>query len=156
MLSLYMFGDYVEKAFDQLFGEKGKFLYALMYLLALVVCLLPTYQKNKHNPNYLGLGASGAVSAVVFAGLLLTPTILIGLFILPPIIPGFIFGPLYLILSGYLAKKGGDHINHSAHIWGALFGLAFVIGAGYLIANYPVIQNCLEQISWYLKEKGIG
>jgi membrane associated rhomboid family serine protease len=156
MLSLYMFGEYVEKAFDQLFGEKGKLLYTLMYLLALVVSLLPTYQKNKHNPNYLGLGASGAVSAVVFAGLLLTPTILIGLFILPPIIPGFIFGPLYLILSGYLAKKGGDNINHSAHIWGALFGLGFIIAAGYLIANYPVIQSCMEQISWYLKEKGIG
>lgn len=156
MLSLYMFGGFVENAFISIFHEYGRLLYALMYLLALIFSLLPTYKKNKYNEYYLGLGASGAVSAVVFAGLLLAPTILVGLFILPPIIPGFIFGPIYLLISYYLDKQQKDNINHSAHIWGALFGLAFVVVAGYFIAHQPVIQNCLDQIKFYLAEKGIG
>ncbi len=155
MLSLYMFGDYVELVFVKIFGSSGQLLYGLMYLLALIVSLIPTYIKNKHNQYYLGLGASGAVSAVVFAGLLLVPTLLIGLYFLPPIIPGFIFGPLYLLISTYLAKKGGGNINHSAHIWGALFGLVFVIVASYTLAQYDVLGNCIFDIKTYLISKGI-
>jgi membrane associated rhomboid family serine protease len=63
---------------------------------------------------------------VVFAGIFLYPTAKIGLFIIPPIIPGFIFGPLYLVVSAMMAKKGGDNINHSAHIWGAIAGIVFL------------------------------
>ena len=71
MFSLYLFGDLVEKQFQSIFGETGKILYLVMYVLALVVSLLPTYFKNKHNQYYRSLGASGAVSAVVFAGLMM-------------------------------------------------------------------------------------
>ncbi len=155
MLSLFMFGKFVEDAFVQIFQEKGKLLYLLMYLIALVVSLLPTYQKNKNNSHYLGLGASGAVSAVVFAGLLLAPTILVGLYFIPPIIPGFIFGPIYLLISTYLGKQSRDNINHSAHIFGALFGLAFVIATCYTLAHKPVLADCIEEIKQYLMSKGI-
>lgn len=127
MLSLYLFGDLVESAFAQIFGNSGKVLYIIMYVSALAVCLIPTYIRNKENYNYRSLGASGAVSAVVFAGIFLYPEQKIGLFFIPPVIPGFIFGPLYLILTAYLAKRGGSHINHSAHLWGALYGIAFLI-----------------------------
>lgn len=120
MISLYLFGRFVEQAFLGLFAEKGKLLFLAMYILALPVSLLPTYFKNRHNYHYYGLGASGAVSAVVFAGLLLAPTIRVGFFLLPPIIPGYVFAPLYVIISVVLARKGGDNINHSAHIWGLL------------------------------------
>jgi membrane associated rhomboid family serine protease len=155
MISLYMFGRFVEMQFAAVFGEKGIFLYIFMYMSALYVSLLPTYRKNKYNQHYLGLGASGAVSAVIFAGLLLTPTIGISLYFIPIYIPGFIFGPLYLVISAIWEKRGQGNINHSAHIWGALFGLAFVIFTCYAIAKYPVLQTAFEAIKWWLAEKGI-
>ncbi|MDP4264825.1 MAG: rhomboid family intramembrane serine protease [Bacteroidota bacterium] len=134
MLSLYLFGAYVEKEFVMdrstemaMFGEKGRILYLIMYVAALLVCLLPTFAKHKNDYYYRSLGASGAVSAVIFAGLLLEPRNKVGFFFIPPVIPGYVFGPLYLIISTYLEKKSSDNVNHSAHIWGAIFGLLFVI-----------------------------
>src|SRR5438874_4156660 len=115
MISFYMFGRFVEQAFGEIFGDKGTLLYALMYITALAACLIPTYAKQKDNYQYRSLGASGAVSAVVFAGIFLYPAQKIGLFFIPPIIPGFIFGPIYLFISAYLSRSGAGGINHSAH-----------------------------------------
>lgn len=154
MFSLYLFGDMVEDKFIEIFGAKGKILYLLLYILALAVCLLPTYSKNKDNYNYRSLGASGAVSAVVFAGLLLAPGLTVGFFIIPPIIPGFIFGPLYLIISAFLDRKGGGNINHSAHIWGALFGVAYMIVVGKLVGDYNTIGEFLTGVKRYMEIKG--
>lgn len=154
MLSLYLFGRFVEDEFVAIFQEKGKMLYLLMYVTSLAVCLLPTYSKNKENYNYKSLGASGAVSAVVFAGLLVAPTIEVGFFFIPPIIPGFIFGPLYLLVTAFLDKRGGGNINHSAHLWGALFGLAFVIVVGKFVGGYNAITEFMEGVKRYLEVKG--
>ena len=150
MFSFYMFGDFVEKYFIVLFNENGKALYLAMYLTALVVCLIPTYIMQRNNNNYRSLGASGAVSAVVFAGVFLDPTIKIGLFIIPPIIPGFIFGPLYLLLTIYMSKRGGDNINHSAHFWGSVWGIGFLIIACKIFPGFDPIQNFVSQVSAYL------
>lgn len=149
MFSFYMFGEFVEKYFMALFDEKGKMLFLAMYISALAVCLIPTYLQNKDNYHYRSLGASGAVSAVVFAGIFLDPTIKIGLIIIPPIIPGFIFGPLYLVLSAYMAKRGGDNINHSAHFWGAVWGIVFVIITCLMMTNFNPITNFLAQVRDY-------
>ncbi len=154
MISFYFFSQaLVEPKFIEFFGDYGRALLMVMYLLALIVSLLPTYLKNKNNTKYRSLGASGAVSAVIFAGLMISPLSQIGFFIIPPIIPGFIFGPLYLICSAYLERKGGDNINHSAHIWGALFGVAFIIIATKLYSDYDVWTNFVEDIKFYLKTK---
>ena len=154
MISFYLFSNgLVEPAFIKFFGEYGKFALAAMYFLALIVCLLPTYFKNKHNQNYRSLGASGAVSAVVFAGLMISPLSQIGFFIIPPIIPGFIFGPLYLIISAYMEKRGGDNINHSAHIWGALFGLAFIIIATKLYSNTDILSSFVDDVKFWFRTK---
>jgi membrane associated rhomboid family serine protease len=136
MLSLFLFGKMVESAFqsDILFGEQGKLFYALLYLSALFLSLVPTFWQERENRYYRSLGASGAVSAIVFVGILFNPTAKIGLFLIPPIIPGYIFGPLYLLLSAWLGKRGGDQINHSAHISGAIAG---------------VVLTCL--ICWWLQ-----
>ena len=150
MFSLYLFGEYVERSFSTpfLFAVKGKILYIVMYALALFVCLIPTFFKHKNDYYYRSLGASGAVSAVVFAGILFDPTEKLGFFFIPPVIPGYIFGPLYLIFSTYLEKQAKDNINHSAHIWGALFGIAFiVIAAAVLKTDYQP----LEQFVWKIK-----
>lgn len=149
MFSFYLFGGMVERQFESIFDTGGRFLYLLMYMVALVVCLLPTYFKNRNNQHYRSLGASGAVSAVVFAGLTLQPDILVGLFIIPPIIPGFVFGPLYLIISAWLDRKGGGNINHSAHIWGALFGVAFLIIAGYVTGRFDAVQTFINGVQRY-------
>lgn len=155
MLSLYLFGDIVEEKFVYIFGSKGKLLYLALYVTALMVCLLPTYSKNKDNYHYRSLGASGAVSAVVFAGLMIAPWIEVGFFVIPPFIPGFVFGPLYLVISYFLDKKGGGNINHSAHYWGALYGVGFMIVAGKLIGNYNTIQQFIRGVQLYLDSKGL-
>ena len=149
MLSLYLFGEFVENSFSSpiLFAEKGKWLYLLMYVLALFVCLIPTFIRHKNDYYYRSLGASGAVSAVVFAGILFNPTAKLGFFFIPPIIPGYIFGPLYLIISTLLEKKSKDNINHSAHIWGALFGIIFIIAlAALLKTDYQPLEQFVLKI----------
>lgn len=153
MISLYLFGQFVEEEFIRIFGSNGKMLYVILYLLALPVSILPTYQKNKDNQYYYSLGASGAVSAVVFAGLMIAPYVEVGFFILPPIIPGFVFGPLYLIISAYLDRKGGGNINHSAHIWGALFGVAFIIVVGKFVADYNAISEFVRGVQLYFDRR---
>ena len=151
MYALYLFGQGqnkhgVEFEFVALFNEKGRLLYLLMYIAALGVCLIPTYKINKENYQYRSLGASGAVSAVVFAFILFNPMQGVGLIFIPVFIPGFLFGILYLIISYLLDKKGGSNINHSAHIWGGLFGIIFTFIACRLFANYPVLSYFWEAI----------
>jgi len=151
MYALYLFGEGqtkegTEYLFLATFGEKGKLLYLLMYLLALPVCLIPTFNKNKANYAYRSLGASGAVSAIVFAYILFEPLRGVGLIFIPVFIPGFLFGILYLVISYYLDRRGGSNINHSAHIWGALFGIVFVIIACKLFSTFPVLENFLESV----------
>lgn len=154
MLALYLFGRQVEVQFAEIFQDKGKLLYILMYIAALAVSILPTYFKNKDNYHYRSLGASGAVSAVIFAGLLIAPYTEVYIFFIPIPIPGFVFAPLYLIISAILDRKGGSNINHSAHIWGALFGLAFVIILGKLMADFDAITYCIEGVKYYMRLKG--
>ncbi|MEN9598105.1 MAG: hypothetical protein RL596_416 [Bacteroidota bacterium] len=149
MYSFYLFGEIVEKAFVQVFGSSGKIIYLFMYIISLAISLLPTYLKNKSNYHYYSLGASGAVSAVIFAGIFLYPTMGLGIFPIPFHIPGFIFGPLYLIVSAYLAKKGNGNINHSAHIWGAIFGVVFLIVSSAFGSDYNLPQSFANEVSGY-------
>lgn len=162
MYALYSFGTNVElgvpyqsedgsvndNGFIQIFGEiKGKLYYLLMYVFALGFCLLPTYLKHKDDYHYRSLGASGAVSAVIFAGMLLEPRSGVGLVFIPNVsIPGYIFAPLFLIISHYLARRGQSNINHSAHIWGAIFGIIFVLTMSFIFSDFNVIENFIESI----------
>lgn len=150
MFSLYMFGDYIEQYFTMIFGRAGSSLYVILYISSLLICLIPTYLNYYKQYNYYSLGASGAVSAIVFVGIFLQPTMQIGFFIIPPIIPGFIFGPIYLALTAYLAKSGQGGINHSAHLWGSLYGVVFLIITSYFLGNYNALSAFIEQIRIYL------
>lgn len=147
MLSLYSLGEAAEKYFTTyIFHEKGKLFYLLMYISALGFCLLPTYTKHKDDSYYRSLGASGAVSAVIFAFILINPMAGLGMFFIPIPIPGFIFGFIYLGISTYLGKRGGGNINHSAHIWGAVYGMAFLIVMAAIFSDYPVLRMFIEQV----------
>ena len=151
MYTFYMFGDIVEKTFLDIFGNSGKIFYILLYISSLIVCLLPTYLQHKDNFYYRSLGASGAVSAVIFVGIFLYPTMGMGLFPIPFHIPAFIFGPLYLGISAYLAKRGQGNINHSAHIWGALYGVVFLIITCQFFTNFRPIENFLTEVMAYFR-----
>jgi membrane associated rhomboid family serine protease len=100
-------------------------LYLVFYLIAIAAASAATYFKHKNHPGFASIGASGAVAAVLFAAILLNPTIGIGFMFIPIPIPGFIFGVLYLWYSSYASNKGGDNIDHAAHFYGAVFGFLF-------------------------------
>ena len=163
MMSFYFFGQTqkgdanhldvvgVEDSFIGLFGDKGKALYLLLYISALVICLLPTYFKHKNNSRYKSLGASGAVSAIIFVGIFIAPQHDLVLFLLPIPIPGFIFGPLYLFASAWMAKRGKDNINHSAHFWGALYGVIFFAIASFALTSFNPLTNFVEKVSEYFR-----
>lgn len=151
MYTFYLFGDMVERAFIQIFPDYGKTLYVILYITALIICLLPTYMQHKDDYHYRSLGASGAVSAVIFVGIFLNPTMGMGIFPIPFHIPAFIFGPLYLVISFYLAKKGRGNINHSAHIWGALFGVVYFIITCQFMSSYRPLENFMTEVSGYFR-----
>lgn len=146
MLSFYSFGGFVEANFKYLFGPFGPLLYIALYVISQFLCLLPTYFKHKDNYYYRSLGASGAISAVIFAGIFLSPLQKIGILFIPFGIPGFIFGFLYLAITAYLDKKGAGHINHSAHLFGALAGIGLLIIFGYIFSPFDILQNFISQL----------
>ena len=125
MFALISFGNYVEASFASLFGAKGALIYGLMYFLAVGTADLYNLFKRKDDYNYRSLGASGGVSAVVFAFILLQPFGGIYLFFIPIPIPAFVFGGLYLFYCAYMAKRGTDNIGHIAHFTGSIFGFIF-------------------------------
>ena len=146
MISLYLLGEAVELKFVEAFGRLGKLVYLGMYVLALAASEIPSYLKHKDSYHYRSLGASGAVSAVIFAGILFFPLAKLGLFFIPIFIAGFLFGIVYLLVSGWLDRRGGGNINHSAHIFGALFGVGFTIIACQAFSDYPVLSKFVNAI----------
>jgi membrane associated rhomboid family serine protease len=150
MLALYSFGELLELrlySYECYMGSWGRAAFLLLYLLALVASSIPDYIRHKNNEHYSSLGASGAVAAVMFACIVLIPKASIGFPFLPGIrIPGYIFGPLYLIVTAYLDRRGGGRINHNAHLWGAIFGIVFTIVAVGLLGKVNLWQNFMEQI----------
>jgi len=127
MITLYYFGEFVEMVFYIDFGPVGgPILFLVFYFLGGFFSTLIPYMRHKDNEVYRSLGASGAVSAVLFAGIIFAPDARIGFFILPPI-PAYIFGPLYLIFEFVADRYGKGRIAHDAHIGGAVFGILFVL-----------------------------
>lgn len=126
MFSLYFFGIAVERVFGYIFGAQGSLYFILLYVLAIVASDIPTFLKHKNNPRYNSLGASGGVSAVIFAFIIFQPLQDICIYF-ALCLPGFILGTLYIIFSWYQGRKANDNINHDAHLYGALFGLIFCI-----------------------------
>ncbi len=149
MIALYSFGESVEKTLFShpcVFGANGKWFFLLLYFAGLIVASLPDYFRFRDSYHFRSLGASGAVSAVIFAAITLLPQLPINFLFIPIDIPGFIFAIIYLFASAYLDKRGGGKINHSAHLWGALFGIVFVLVFVKLFGHLDVYDNFLKQI----------
>ena len=126
MLTLYFFGPVVEQYFPAIFGPgAGAVLFALLYVSAIAVSTVGDLVKYKDDIGYNALGASGAVSAILFASILFEPKMGIYIYLIPIPVPGYIFAPLYLLYCWYMARRNIDNIGHSAHFWGAVYGLVF-------------------------------
>jgi membrane associated rhomboid family serine protease len=127
MFVLYSFGKVVTDAYHYYFDLKGYLFFILLYAGGVVFSVLYDFGKHKNDVWYNAVGASGAVSAVLFASILLYPTGSVFLFPIPFPIPSAVFGILYLVYSAVMARRGRDNIGHSAHFWGAVFGVVFTI-----------------------------
>ena len=125
MITLYCFGRIVEQYFGAVFGDKGPVLYVVFYVTALIVSTIGDLIKFRDNPSYSAVGASGAVSAILFAAILFEPRMGIYIYLIPIPVPAYIFAPLYLVYCIIMARKNVDNIGHSAHFWGAVYGLLF-------------------------------
>lgn len=137
MITLYFFGRLVEEyLFIPRIGETG---YLLFYIAGIIVSEIPSYIKHRNNYSYRSLGASGAVTAVLFSFILLAPWQTIYVFFLP--VPAIIFAALYVGYSIYMDRKGGDNVNHSAHLWGAAWGVVFT-----LLMEPDIINRFLDQL----------
>lgn len=124
MITLWSFGSLVERVFSAWIGSIG---FLLFYLSAIVVSILPIYLSHQRDPRYRSLGASGGVSAVLFAAILFDPWSGIILFPIPLPIPAFLFAVLYIGYSIWMDRRGHDNVNHSAHLWGAAYGVLFTL-----------------------------
>jgi membrane associated rhomboid family serine protease len=137
MLTLYFFGRTMESFYNLSLGAFG---FGLFYLGGLIVSILPTYLKNRRNANYHSLGASGAVSAVLFGYVMLAPWARILVFFVP--MPAIIYAVLYVGYSIYMDQRGQGNINHSAHLWGAGYGVVFTV-----LVNPAVLPHFLGSLS---------
>lgn len=142
---LHIFGDRVESYFIKISPEIGMFYFVLFYLGAMIFATLPSIIKHNNNPSYRSLGASGAISAVVFAYILIDPLSELGLILIPGLfLPGFIFGALYLIAEHYLSKKQYSNIAHDAHISGSVFGVLFI-----MIYDIDTLYSFINDVGTY-------
>jgi membrane associated rhomboid family serine protease len=119
MLTFYFFGPSLEQTI-------GTIRFVVLYVVALALSEARTYLQHRNNPNYASLGASGAVSAVLFASIVYFPNQSLFILPIPFPIPAPLFAVSYLIYSWHLGRQGRDNINHTAHIDGAVTGLLFV------------------------------
>lgn len=143
MFVLYSFGGVVEQYFNIYFGDRAYYYLFLLYFGGMAVSVLPTFKKNKFNPAYNALGASGAVAAIVFSFILFEPLQKIYLFAMIPV-PAILFGVLYVVYCQYMDKRGGDNINHSAHLWGSVFGFVFTV-----LLDPPVFLSFLQKLIYF-------
>ncbi|HLU87826.1 MAG TPA: rhomboid family intramembrane serine protease [Taishania sp.] len=160
MLSLYFLGSIMLDTFGGVFMDGsgnimeiqdgwiqkygyfgGQALFLLLYIAGGLTATIIPYKRNKNNPNYMSLGASGAVSAVIFAAIIWNPTMRLNIMFIPIGIPAYIFGPLYIAYEIYMDKRGNTGIAHDAHLGGAIFGILFV-----LFLNIEAGKRFIEQL----------
>lgn len=130
MIVLFSFGEAVEQRFSMLESRgiigNSTLHFLILYFVGMIIASSITIQKHKDNYHYNAIGASGAVSAIVFTYIFFSPkNTLLLMGVIP--IPAIIFGVLYLLYSQYMRKRGGDRVNHDAHFVGAVFGFIYPI-----------------------------
>ncbi len=136
MITLYFFGRATENFFNNYVNGYG---FIIFYLFAIVASIIPSYLNNKNNLHYRSLGASGGVLAVVFTAILFEPWNILVLFFIP--MPAIVFAIGYVAYSIYANQTDSSKKNHSAHLWGAGFGV---------VASIAINPNLLEHFLYML------
>ena len=144
MFVLYSFGRAVEYYFSELkvagYISSPIFHFLLLYLGGIIISSVPSILKQKNHEWFNSVGASGGVSAVVFASIFFAPLHILYLYFIP--IPGIIFGVSYLAYSHYMSKRNRDHINHDAYFAGAIFGFIYP-----LFIDPSLIKSFINQLN---------
>lgn len=125
MFVMWSFGDAVLYYFSASIHLNSNVLFLIFFLSSLIVSSLYSLIKEKDNPYYSAIGASGAISGAIFITILYAPYQIIYLYFIP--VPGILMGVGYLIYSGIMSKKNIDNVGHDAHFWGAVYGFIFPI-----------------------------
>lgn len=147
MFTFYLFGTAVEQVCTGTLGvQTGSVCYLLLYVTALPVSILPSYARHRDDSSYYGVGASGAISAVVFAYVLLNPMNFMGIIFIPIMLPAFLFAIIFVAASVYLDKNHSGGINHLAHVTGGIYGLVFMIVAFFVIRHINLVSHFFAQI----------
>jgi membrane associated rhomboid family serine protease len=136
MLSFYFFAFQLEAIL-------GHWQFGLLYMASLILSDLPSVSKHKEDFWYHSLGASGAISAVVFSFILFNPLTKMIIFPIPIPIPALLYGVVYLIYCAYASKQSRDSINHDAHFFGAISGIMITI-----LLNHDVVKIFLDQLGF--------
>lgn len=141
MFALYTFGTVLENNFIYNFGElNGSLYFAAIYFISLITGSLLTVVFNFKNPDYVAVGASGAVSGIIFSFIIFYPKATVGFFFIP--MPAYIFAFLYIAISVYGMKRNLGNIGHEAHIGGALGGV---------ISTFLIIDGSFRLFLSYFK-----
>jgi len=140
MVVLYGFGQHVESEFA-LKQAVPELSFAALYFGGAVFAALPGYKRHVHDPTYRALGASGAVSAVLFAYIIMTPSNKISFLFYREGLPAWVFGLLYLIYSWYMDKRKEDNVAHDAHFFGAIFGIVFMV-----VTDPGIVSRFIDQL----------
>lgn len=122
---LWNFGEVLQYSFQNIFGGTWHVHFLALFLIGVIVSEIPTYLRHRTAPHYRSLGASGGVSSIVFAFIFIYPLEKLYFFLIP--MPAIIYGVGYLVYCTYQDKRQADHINHSAHLWGSVFGAIYLI-----------------------------
>lgn len=143
MLVLYFFGPHVETYLRYILGDAMQPMFPVIYLVfyfsSIIVASLVSLFRHRDHSWYNAVGASGAVSAIIFFFIFFNPWELIYFYGIIPV-PGVVMGILYLVYSHYMSRRESDNINHDAHLTGALFGFIFP-----LIINFRLIHIFIQE-----------
>lgn len=137
MITLFFFGATMERVLVPHVGAVG---FVLFYLVGIVVAILPSHLRHRHDQYYRSLGASGAVAAVLFAYILIQPWAMLLVMFLP--MPAIVFAAIYVGYSLWAGQHARDNINHGAHLWGAAWGVGFM-----LLLEPRLLPRFLEQLA---------
>jgi membrane associated rhomboid family serine protease len=146
MVVLYSFGKNVEGWINQLkhngYISSAVLIYLCLYIGGIIISTVITLFRHKNNSLYNSVGASGAVSAVVFTSIFFSPIEKIYFFGIIPL-PGIAFALIYLVYSSYMSRRSHDNINHDAHFAGAIYGFIFPI-----LIDFNLVSHFLKQFSF--------
>jgi membrane associated rhomboid family serine protease len=145
MLVLWSFGGYVEYNLAFYFGNLAPLIYLILYIGAIIISSISTYLKHKDDHWYNAVGASGAVSAVMFSSVVFGPFMEIRLYGIIPL-PAIVWGLMYILYSAYSGSKANDNINHEAHLYGGLFGMIFT-----LVLSKDIALSFINQITFAIR-----